>query len=347
MINTSYVVRKLVYENETASSMEDHETAFSFSLMLFLSGLLLSLLIAYIIICYYDSRYKARESECEYIPEPACYILIGFLLSCFVHLTDKMSTLSKMMEEYLVFESNIFFYFLLPIIIFDSGYINIIIVNRFNMGSVKFFQNIGSIVILAFVNTFLTAVFIGVLLYFASWASYIHSFSFLNTFLFGSIISATDTISVLSIFSKLGVDDTLYALVFGESMFNDAVAIVLYKSLISFQYIDLNMGSIMHGIVSFCSIFLGSLSCGILMGSLITLLFKYTNIQQPRNKDFERAVLLITPFLCYMFAEGLNMSGIVAMLFCGIVMSRYTEHNMSGKTYLLFFNLFFIFLIFL
>lgn len=72
---------------------------------------------------YNDTRYKARESECEYIPEPACYILIGFTLSCIIHLTDKMSVLSKMMEKYLVFESDIFFYVLLPIIIFDSGYI--------------------------------------------------------------------------------------------------------------------------------------------------------------------------------------------------------------------------------
>lgn len=214
-----------------------------------------------------------------------------------------------------------------------QGILLVIKINRFNMGNIKFFQNIGSIIILAFINTFLTALFIGMLLYFASWASYLHSFSFLNSFLFGSIISATDTISVLTIFSKLGVDDTLYALVFGESMFNDAVAIVLYRSLISFQYIELNASSLIHGIVSFCSIFLGSLSCGILMGALISLLFKYTNLHYSRNKDFERALLLITPFLCYMFAEGLNMSGIVAMLFCGIVMSRYTEHNMSGKTY--------------
>lgn len=49
MFNSSDLVRKLVVENGTAESLSDQETAFSFSLMLFLFGLLLSILVAYII----------------------------------------------------------------------------------------------------------------------------------------------------------------------------------------------------------------------------------------------------------------------------------------------------------
>lgn len=231
------------------------------------------------------------------------------------------------MEKYLVFESDIFFYFLLPIIIFNTGY---------NMQDVLFFQNIGSIIIIAFLSTFLSAFLIAIMLFIVTYSRYFISFSFLNCFIFGSIISATDTISVLTLFRTLGVDETLYALVFGESMFNDAVAMVLYKSLLTFQYVNFTFKSLIYALYTFISVFIGSLCCGVIVGCLASLLLKYTNLYDKKNKDLERAVLIIVPFICYMFAEGLTMSGIVAMLFCGIVMSKYTEYNMSNTTYLFY-----------
>ena len=50
---------------------------------------------------------------------------------------------------------------------------------------------------------------------------------FNDCLLFGAIISATDPVTILAIFHDLNVDVDLYALVFGESVLNDAVAIVL------------------------------------------------------------------------------------------------------------------------
>ena len=51
--------------------------------------------------------------------------------------------------------------------------------------------------------------------------------SFLDTLYFGSIVSATDPVTTLAIFSDLHVDPLLNSLVLGESLLNDAVAIVL------------------------------------------------------------------------------------------------------------------------
>ena len=53
------------------------------------------------------------------------------------------------------------------------------------------------------------------------------SFFFLDSLYFGAIISSTDPLTILAIFNDLHVDVNLYALVFGESVLNDAVAIVL------------------------------------------------------------------------------------------------------------------------
>jgi NhaP-type Na+/H+ or K+/H+ antiporter len=45
------------------------------------------------------------------------------------------------------------------------------------------------------------------------------------------LISATDPVAVLAIFKAMDADENIYALVFGESIFNDAISIVMYKTV--------------------------------------------------------------------------------------------------------------------
>ena len=56
----------------------------------------------------------------------------------------------------------------------------------------------------------------------------------LDALVFGALISATDPVATLAIFHALDVDQTLYMLVFGESVLNDAVAVVLFRTLMTF-----------------------------------------------------------------------------------------------------------------
>lgn len=93
-----------------------------------------------------------------------------------------------------------------------------------------FFRNLGAILTFAIIGTTISAFLIGVLMYGAVklWpAALSNSFTFLDTLFFGALISPTDPLTILAIFSDLQVDVNLYALVFGESVLNDAVAIVL------------------------------------------------------------------------------------------------------------------------
>ena len=54
-----------------------------------------------------------------------------------------------------------------------------------------------------------------------------YQFTVVESFAFGSLISAVDPVATLAIFHSLNVDTVLYMLVFGESILNDAVAITL------------------------------------------------------------------------------------------------------------------------
>jgi sodium/hydrogen exchanger 8 len=81
--------------------------------------------------------------------------------------------------------------------------------------------------------------------------------------MFGSLISATDPVTVLSIFQELGSDVNLYALVFGESVLNDAMAISLYRTMSLVRSHSSGQNFFMV-IVRFLETFVGSMSAGLL-----------------------------------------------------------------------------------
>ncbi len=142
-----------------------------------------------------------------------------------------------------------------------------------------FFKNLGSILLFAFGGTVInTFVFAGLLFAFQFAVSFAVYMSFLDCLIFGSIISATDPVTVLAIFSQLHVDFNLYANVFGEAVLNDAVAIVLFRTVSFFLERPVSAGSVFLAIGQFVLIFGGSTLIGVAVGLWSALLFKWTRL---------------------------------------------------------------------
>ena len=98
----------------------------------------------------------------------------------------------------------------------------------------KFFANFGAISVLGVFGTMVSAAFVGGLLFMCSKQGLIFELSVVECLLFGSLISATDPVAVLAVFQGKKVDDDLYAILLGESIINDAIAIVLFETLAKF-----------------------------------------------------------------------------------------------------------------
>uniref|UniRef100_A0A3Q3FTQ8 Solute carrier family 9 member A9 n=1 Tax=Kryptolebias marmoratus TaxID=37003 RepID=A0A3Q3FTQ8_KRYMA len=151
--------------------------------------------------------------------------------------------------------------------------------------------------------------------------------------LFGAIMSATDPVSVLGLLSDLRVDFDLRTLLFGESVLNDAVAIVLTHAIATYDQMGagriFDPPAFFHSVGFFLGVLIGSFLLGFVF-AVITALISF----HPLPPLLETSVFFLLSWSSFLSAEACGLSGIVAVLFCGLSQARYTILNLSheGRT---------------
>ncbi|KAJ9051848.1 monovalent cation:H+ antiporter, CPA1 (nhx1), variant 2 [Entomophthora muscae] len=217
------------------------------------------------------------------------------------------------------FKFTVFFNLLLPPIILNSGY---------ELEREHFFKNLGFILAFAFVGTTISAVVIGAMVYLVNLLSldYLHM-SAIECLMMGSILSSTDPVTVLAIFSQLGVDPKLYAIIFGESMLNDSVAIVMFETLQHVTADDSGDSLLLSGLSEFFRVFFGSLAVGMVMGLACALMLKFTTLH--KFHSLEACLVMLLAYGTYFLSNAVELSGIVSLLFCSIVLKHYAFINLS------------------
>ncbi|CAI8590467.1 unnamed protein product [Vicia faba] len=259
-----------------------------------------------------------RRKKIYIIPEASASLLIGLIVGVLANISDTETNI----RAWFNFHEEFFFLFLLPPIIFQSG---------FSLAPKPFFSNFGAIVTFAIFGTFLASVVTGVLVYLGGLVFLMYKLPFVECLMFGALISATDPVTVLSIFQELGTDVNLYALVFGESVLNDAMAISLYRTMSLVRNNPSGQNFFMV-VVRFLETFVGSMSAGVGVGFTSALLFKYAGLDVDNLQNLESCLFVLFPYFSYMLAEGLGLSGIVSILFTGIVMKHYAFSNLSRSS---------------
>ncbi|NWH71472.1 SL9A6 protein, partial [Piaya cayana] len=232
------------------------------------------------------------------------------------------------------FDPEVFFNILLPPIIFYAGY---------SLKRRHFFRNLGSILAYAFLGTAISCLVIGSVVYGCVALMKVTGqlggdFYFTDCLLFGAIVSATDPVTVLAIFHELQVDVELYALLFGESVLNDAVAIVLSSSIVAYQPAGDNshtfdVTAMFKSIGIFLGIFSGSFAMGAATGVFLSKLsltfFNVTKFTKLREFPLlETGLFFLMSWSTFLLAEAC----VVAVLFCGITQAHYTYNNLSTES---------------
>uniref|UniRef100_G3NC67 Sodium/hydrogen exchanger n=1 Tax=Gasterosteus aculeatus aculeatus TaxID=481459 RepID=G3NC67_GASAC len=248
------------------------------------------------------------------VPESCLLIGVGLLVGGIIR---------AIREEAPVLDTKLFFLYLLPPIILDAGYF---------LPIRAFTENMGTILVFAVVGTLWNAFFIGGMIYGVCQieGAQLASVDLLSCMLFGTIVSAVDPVAVLAVFEEIHINELLYILVFGESLLNDAVTVVLYHLFEEFCHAGtVTVVDILLGVVCFFVVSLG----GILVGAIYGLLGAFTSRFTSHTRVIEPLFVFLYSYMAYLSAEVFHLSGIMSLIACGVIMRPYVEANVSHKSY--------------
>jgi Na+/H+ antiporter len=131
-------------------------------------------------------------------------------------------------------------------------------------------------------------------------------------FTLGAILGPTDAIAATSVFRRLGLPRRAATLVEGESLFNDATALVAYKTALavaiggSFVLADAMAG--------FGAAVVGGIAIGAAVGAMATVLLRWLD-----NPPVEVLLSLVIPFAAYLPPDRLGLSGVLAAVTAGLI----------------------------
>ena len=151
----------------------------------------------------------------------------------------------------------------------------------------------------------------------------------LSCLTFTSLISAVDPVAVLAIFQEIGVNISLYFMVFGESLLNDGVTIVLYNTMVALSTGTPAPMEYVKAFFSFFTVVFGGFFIGIAMGFMSTYIVKFTR----HCRELEPFAVAVSIYMAFVLAELFHWSGIIGILGCGIVQKRYAFRNISKKSF--------------
>jgi CPA1 family monovalent cation:H+ antiporter len=224
------------------------------------------------------------------IPYTVLLVIIGMVLGESSRLSPALAPL----EEFRLSSDLVFFIFL-PALIFESG---------FNLDARQLIKELAPVLVLAVPALLISTAVVGLGLSFMG-------FGLVTALLFGALISATDPVAVIALFKELGAPERLTVLVEGESLLNDATAIVVFGIILAIAVggESLSWSDTDTVVVEFLRVFVGGALVGGLLGIAVSELLYRLHSGVP-------AVLTMSVVVAYgsfILAEHtLHVSGVMA-----------------------------------
>ncbi|KAL9236253.1 hypothetical protein vseg_010946 [Gypsophila vaccaria] len=254
--------------------------------------------------------------ENRWVNESITAIIIGCLTGIIILLISKGKS-----SHILRFDEELFFIYLLPPIIFNAG---------FQVKKKQFFQNFLTIMLFGVIGVLISTSLIAT----GSWWLLpkvgLVGLTARDYLAIGTIFSSTDTVCTLQILNQ---EETprLYSLVFGEGVVNDATSVVLFNAIQKLDVTRVGAGTIARVFGDFLYLFFASTALGITTGLLTAYGLKALYFGR-HSTDREIALMILMAYLSYTLAELLQLSGILTVFFCGIVMSHYAWYNITENS---------------
>ncbi|MEJ7588619.1 MAG: Na+/H+ antiporter [Ferruginibacter sp.] len=234
------------------------------------------------------------------LPLPILLLIVGVLLGMAPFLPD------------LALDPEIVFLVFLPPILYDAAS---------KTSWLDFKKEIRPISTLAITLVFFTTVAVAVAAHY-----FIPGFSWPLAFLLGAIVSPPDAVAATSITKGLGLNRRVITIIEGESLVNDASALIAYKYAVT---------ATISGVFVFWKAGLGFLlvsTGGIIIGLVLGYLLVFVHKRITDNEIVETSMSLLTPFVAYALAERCHVSGVLAVVTAGFFISWNSREIFSFQT---------------
>jgi CPA1 family monovalent cation:H+ antiporter len=152
------------------------------------------------------------------------------------------------------------------------------------------------------------------------------SLSWPAAFVFATIVAPTDTVAITAITDRLSLPRRIVTILEGESLINDAAALVAYRAAVT----AVRTGSAFSpgdAALFFLKASVGGVATGVLTGWLVVRVRRRLS-----DPAINLTVSLLTPFGAYLSAEALGVSGILSTVAAGLVVGRHLADILSPET---------------
>lgn len=214
---------------------------------------------------------------------------------------------------------------LLPTIILDPQIILLLFLppllywQALNLSFRDFRANLRSILLLSIGLVLVTIVAVAAIAH-----SIIPNLSWPAAFVLGAIVSPTDTVATATITERLTLPRRVTAILEGESLVNDATALVAYSLALASVSSTITLPQIG---LQFLYVSVGGIAVGLLVGYGVGQVRRYLH-----DPLVENTVSLLTGFAAYIPAQSLNVSGVLAVMALGIYLGRRGPRFVSSET---------------
>ena len=276
--------------------------------------------VAIIILIFYTIAAPIfQKFNFHYLHESGICMIVGTLIAL---VSKYIGNSDDSLNTFVKFDDEMFFNIVLPPIIFSAGY---------NLKKRAFFKYFFYIIAFGIFGTVISFLTVSALIHYSNQFKFFYPFNLDNKLilLFASVIASTDTVAAMT-FIKEDQMPKLFSILFGEGVLNDAVCIVLYRILLSFDFENslFNFWTILSIVGSFLMMFFFSCFLGIGGGLLCSFLLKILKTVH-LSRVQETSLIIFFAFLTYLVTEMMHFSPIISLLFCGIFMSHYAFYNLS------------------
>ncbi|HSL33940.1 MAG TPA: Na+/H+ antiporter [Candidatus Limnocylindrales bacterium] len=207
-------------------------------------------------------------------------------------------------------EPELVFLLFLPPILFGAGYFT----------SIRDFKaNLRAITLLSVGLVLTTTAVVGLVAF-----ALVPTLGLAGAFVLGAIVAPPDAVAATSIFQRLGVPRRAVTILEGESLVNDATALVAYR--LAVVAVTTGAFSIAEAGLTFVAVATGGTLLGLAIGFVVSKL-----LMRVDDPVFSVVITFLAPIAAYLPAERLGLSGVLATVAAGIWVGRHAPRNMSSS----------------